>query len=246
MIAEAKRQPGAEAVRWLVARAQDVSSELGKFRVVSCGSSFHWMDRGPVLKKIATLLDPGGGIALVGGTSGWWDGAEDWQQVVTGVVRHYLGEIRRAGRSGYAASVSEERFEQTLERNGWRVTFERDYPVRTRMGRRRHCGSPLVDVVRGTGSLRRPGGRLRARAARGVGGAAAGWALSGDRRFWVGVRAATIETARLKSGPQERTEIFDTFGRCGYALTLRYSAPYDEDRDLPRPRSHHPRQRNRP
>jgi SAM-dependent methyltransferase len=130
MIAEAKRRPGAEGVRWFVGRAEDISAELGRFRLVTCGSSFHWMDRALVLGKIAQLLEPGGGVALVGGTSGWWDGEEDWQQVITSVIRRYLGDVRRAGWSTFAEYITEgERFQQTLERYGWPITFERGYPV---------------------------------------------------------------------------------------------------------------------
>jgi trans-aconitate methyltransferase len=129
MIAEAKRLPGADRVRWIVARAEDISPDLGRFRVVACGSSFHWMDRDLVLSKITALLEPGGGIALVGGVTAWWDGPQDWHKAITSVIRRYLGVARRAGPFGYAARASEERFEQTLQRNRWRVTFERDYPV---------------------------------------------------------------------------------------------------------------------
>lgn len=130
MVAEAKRQPGAERIRWLVARAEDISPELGRFRVVSCGSSFHWMDRDLVLNKVAALLETEGGLALVGGASGWWDGAEDWQRVLTDVIRRYLGDVRRAGWSTFASYITEgERFEETLGRNGWELTFSRAYPV---------------------------------------------------------------------------------------------------------------------
>jgi SAM-dependent methyltransferase len=127
MIDEARRQPGADAVEWMVMRAEDVPPELGPFDVVSCGSSFHWMARDVVLTKVEGMLRPGGGIALVGGGGGWWDGPEDWHKVVTAVVRKYLGAVRRAGACGFAQMVSTERFEETLARNGWTVTFERDY-----------------------------------------------------------------------------------------------------------------------
>jgi SAM-dependent methyltransferase len=127
MVRVAKEQPGAAKVRWLVMRAEDISPELGRFNVVSCGSSFHWMDRYRVLTKIEQLLDPDGGIALVGGGGGWWDGVEDWHQVITRTVQRYLGDIRRAGRFGFAAIVNTERFEETLPRNGWDVTFDRGY-----------------------------------------------------------------------------------------------------------------------
>src|SRR5260370_2571028 len=107
--------------------AEKISVELGTFRLVTCGSSFHWMDRDLVLARVQELLEPGCGIALAGGITGWLDGPEDWHKIVTAAVRRYLGERRRAG--GTTFKETSERFEQTLERNGWRVEFNCDYPL---------------------------------------------------------------------------------------------------------------------
>jgi trans-aconitate methyltransferase len=129
MIVEARRQPvppGA-AIEWRGMRAEDVSPALGTFRLVTSGSAFHWMDRDGVLTRVQEVLEPGCGIALAGGAGVWWEGKEDWHQAVTATIKRYLGERRRAG-SGIATHMADERFEQTLERLGWRVEFERDYP----------------------------------------------------------------------------------------------------------------------
>lgn len=124
---EEGRKSDATNVDWRVGRAEDVSSELGQFRLVTCGSSFHWMERDVVLAKLRDeLLAPGVGVAMAGGPAGWLDGPEDWHQVVTAVVRRYLGERRWAG--GKLFTDPGERFEQALERNRWRVELNRDYP----------------------------------------------------------------------------------------------------------------------
>jgi trans-aconitate methyltransferase len=126
MIAEGQKLSAAENVRWRVMPAEEISAELGMFRLVTCGSSFHWMDRDLVLARVREMLEPGCGIALAGGIAGWLDGPEDWHKIVTAAVRRYLGERRRAG--GTTFKEIGERFEQALARNGWRVEFNRDYP----------------------------------------------------------------------------------------------------------------------
>jgi SAM-dependent methyltransferase len=113
-------------IEWRVTPAEAISPDLGTFRLVTCGSSFHWMDRDLVLALIKELLESGCGIALVGGSSGWLDGPEDWHKIVTDVVRLYLGDRRRAGNKLFSEPA--ERFEGALERNGWRVELDRDYP----------------------------------------------------------------------------------------------------------------------
>jgi Methyltransferase domain len=122
---ESLRMSGA-TIEWQVMPGENISAELGTFRLVTCGSSFHWMDRDAVLAKLRVMLEPGAGIALAGGIAGWLDGPEDWHKIVTSAVRRYLGERRRAG--GTTFEETGERFEQALERNGWRVEFNRDYP----------------------------------------------------------------------------------------------------------------------
>jgi trans-aconitate methyltransferase len=127
MIAEGRRSFESSAtIEWRVMPAEKISSELGTFRLVTCGSSFHWMDRDLVLAHVREMLEPGCGIALAGGIAGWLDGPEDWHKIVTSAVRRYLGKRRRAG--GTIFTEVGERFEQALERNGWRVELNRDYP----------------------------------------------------------------------------------------------------------------------
>jgi len=126
MIAQGQHLSTTNNVSWQIMPAEEISAELGMFRLVTCGSSFHWMDRDLVLARVRELLEPGCGIALAGGIAGWLDGPEDWHKVVTAVVQRYLGKRRRVG--GTIFKAVSERFEQVLPRNGWRVELNRDYP----------------------------------------------------------------------------------------------------------------------
>ncbi len=136
MIAEAQRQgtaEGATNVRWLSMPAESVSRELGEFRLVTFGSSLHWMDRDRVLQVSYDLITDGGGVAVASGVSGFWDtsglwgGLEPWQREVTDVVKRYLGEERRAGGGVYAPP--KERHERVLERSRFEDMTRKEYRV---------------------------------------------------------------------------------------------------------------------
>ena len=74
---------------------RDISDQLGRFRLVTLGNSFHWMRRDEVLDKAYDLLEPGGGLVILGNPGGIWDGKEPWEQVVREVVVRCLGPQRR-------------------------------------------------------------------------------------------------------------------------------------------------------
>ena len=44
----------------------DLQPDLGRFRLVTLGRSFHWMDRGATLVLLDRMVERGGGIALFG------------------------------------------------------------------------------------------------------------------------------------------------------------------------------------
>jgi ubiquinone/menaquinone biosynthesis C-methylase UbiE len=92
MLAEGERQAGHEGranIRWLRSRAEDVSSDLGRFRLVTLGQSFHWMDRDLVLRRLTPLVEEGGGLALVAPSAR--RPQESWETTVDAVVEKYLG-----------------------------------------------------------------------------------------------------------------------------------------------------------
>jgi trans-aconitate methyltransferase len=124
---EEGRKSGARNVDWRVGKAEDLPSGIGLFRLVTFAQSFHWMQQDRVLEKVRAVMEPGAGIALVGGAGNWWDGPLDWHQVLTRVIQRYLGETQRAGAN--ATKEPHDPFEVILERNGWRIELNRDYPV---------------------------------------------------------------------------------------------------------------------
>ncbi|MFN8557363.1 MAG: methyltransferase domain-containing protein [Dehalococcoidia bacterium] len=103
MIAEAEAQGRAAAVtnvRWLVLPAEQIGSDLGRFRLVTIGSAFHWMNRPLVLERCHALLTDDGGVALLD-MSSFWGGSRPWEQAVVRVVQRWLGSERRAGAGSF-------------------------------------------------------------------------------------------------------------------------------------------------
>lgn len=105
MIAEARRRgtgAGMANVRWLEMPAEAIGPDLGRFRLVTAGSAFHWMDRALVLERCHQVLTTGGGIALVGFVGGtFWASEVPWEQAVVAVIRRWLGPERRAGQGTF-------------------------------------------------------------------------------------------------------------------------------------------------
>jgi SAM-dependent methyltransferase len=44
--------------------SQDLSPEMGQFRLVTIGRAFHWMDRAETARRLDHMVDPGGAIVL--------------------------------------------------------------------------------------------------------------------------------------------------------------------------------------
>ena len=69
MLAEAERRATREGIaniRWFQALAEEIPQlELGRFKLVTFGQSFHWTDREPVAEAVYDLLEPGGALALI-------------------------------------------------------------------------------------------------------------------------------------------------------------------------------------
>ena len=104
MLGEAARQAEQRGVTnavWIEGGSEDLSAQLGSFRLGTMGSSFHWMDREATLDALYELIDPNGGIVIVDANP-CDSPANAWQQAVQAVVRRWLGEERRAGSSTYA------------------------------------------------------------------------------------------------------------------------------------------------
>jgi SAM-dependent methyltransferase len=90
MLAEAARQAQAAHVTnvtWAQGSSADLPGEFGRFRLVTMGRSFHWMDRERVLTVLAGMVDAEGGLViandscLVRPTTAWQRAIEDVQHL---------------------------------------------------------------------------------------------------------------------------------------------------------------------
>ena len=107
MIEEGKNQAEIHKVKnivWLEggsADLPDMKASLGSFKLVTMGTSFHWMDREKTLDELYEIITDGGGVVIVGNTSIWTRVPNNWQTAAREVIKKWLGEERRAGSGVY-------------------------------------------------------------------------------------------------------------------------------------------------
>jgi SAM-dependent methyltransferase len=111
MLAEGARraiEAGIGNVRWVRALAEDIADlDLGRFKLVTFGQSFHWTDREQVAEAVYEILEPGGALALINhahkGRSQPVGPAYPPipHDAIRAIVDYYLGQRRRAGQ-GFA------------------------------------------------------------------------------------------------------------------------------------------------
>lgn len=117
MLSEArKRQPKDLNIEWQLRSDKEVTTSEGPYRVAVACRAFNWMDQYPLLQRLHRILEPGGGVALIGDGS-FWTGSEPWQKKVKQVIQGFLGQPRRAGNLTYAAP--DEPYLVTLKKNGY-------------------------------------------------------------------------------------------------------------------------------
>lgn len=99
MLAEAATQAeaaGVTNVTWVQGSSAVLPGELGHFRLVTMGRSFHWMDRERVLTALDGMVDAAGGLVIVN------DGClvrptTAWQHAIEDIQRHFLPPDWQAG-----------------------------------------------------------------------------------------------------------------------------------------------------
>jgi SAM-dependent methyltransferase len=129
MLAEGARRAAAARIaniRWVQALAEDIPTlDLGQFRLVSFGQSFHWTDRERVAEAVYDLLEPGGALALIGHAHAGRPQPRGPGEppiphdAIRALIERYLGPRRRAGQ-GFAA-LPTDRFEDALARTRFGV-----------------------------------------------------------------------------------------------------------------------------
>lgn len=84
-------------VRFRRGSSYNVGPDFGRFRLVTMGRSFHWMDREETLRRLDRLIDPGGAVALFSDRHP--DLPENaWREGFRAITRHFGGENPAKGR----------------------------------------------------------------------------------------------------------------------------------------------------
>ena len=92
MLTEAARRAQAAHVTnvtWAQGNSADLPGEFGRFRLVTMGRSFHWMDRERVLTALDGMVEDGGGIAIAN-DSCLVRPATTWQQAIEDIQHRFL------------------------------------------------------------------------------------------------------------------------------------------------------------
>jgi len=129
MISEGKQRAekaGITNITWQQMRAEDFTDAPESFRLVTIGAALHWMDKDLVLQKAYQLVAFRGGISVLFSKS-IWRGEEEWHKAAIAVIKKYLGEERRAGKSTY--SKDERGFEDILTQAGFSRLETHNIPV---------------------------------------------------------------------------------------------------------------------
>jgi SAM-dependent methyltransferase len=133
MLAEAARQAQATNitnVTWAQGSSTDFPGDLGRFRLVTMGRSFHWMDREQVLAVLDDMVDDDGGIVLAN-DSCLVRPTTAWQQAIEEIQRRFLPPdfVPRDPLPGRvnAAAVDHQPHEEILARSPFRHVHRRIY-----------------------------------------------------------------------------------------------------------------------
>ena len=138
MLAEARaRTPDSLHIQWQQRSDQDVTAAEGPYRLALACRSLHWMNQRRLLATLHHVLQPGGGVAIIGDGS-FWTGSDPWQATVREVIQSFLGTSRRAGNTVFAAP--NEPYEVLLADTGYadirftQIPITRDWDVEHILG----------------------------------------------------------------------------------------------------------------
>jgi ubiquinone/menaquinone biosynthesis C-methylase UbiE len=107
---------GRTNIKWILgesANINNLSEVIGQLDLTVIARAFHWMDREQTLRDVYSMTKLGGGMSIVS-DSGPQDKPTEWKEVIDAVVRHWLGDTRRAGTKG-TYSHPTDRWEDTLQ-----------------------------------------------------------------------------------------------------------------------------------
>jgi ubiquinone/menaquinone biosynthesis C-methylase UbiE len=112
-------------ISWVNAGSEDLadlSSELGKFQLVTIGTAFHWMEQEKTLNSLYNLVIDGGGVAVVDLNTTLLK-----NPIVIQVIKKWLGEERRAG-SGVFKPPAKKKYQNIMNESRFHGIEVWDYP----------------------------------------------------------------------------------------------------------------------
>jgi 2-polyprenyl-3-methyl-5-hydroxy-6-metoxy-1,4-benzoquinol methylase len=120
MLAEAARQAQAASisnVKWAHGNSADLPGEFGRFKLVTMGRSFHWMDREQVLTALGGMVDDNGGL-VIANDSCLVRQTTAWQQAIADIQHRFLPPDQQPGKT--AVSDVRRPHEEILTRSPFR------------------------------------------------------------------------------------------------------------------------------
>ncbi len=143
MLEEAAREAAAAgvAITLVQGSSRDLGArlgvaQLGGFRAVVMGRSFHWMERDATLRALDALVEPGGSVVLVHAG----DGGEEWSGAYHAVTQRFVPPEAWAAHQR-RRSPTEERHDVVLMRSAFSrlsrvtTTYERTSTIDDLVGR---------------------------------------------------------------------------------------------------------------
>lgn len=127
MLAEAARQAQAAHitnVTWVQGSSADLRDSIGRFRLVTMGRSFHWMDRERVLTALDGMVDAEGGL-VIANDSCLVRPTTSWQQAIEDFQHRFLPPDWQAHSPNLANAL--EPHEDVLARSPFRYVYRRVY-----------------------------------------------------------------------------------------------------------------------
>jgi len=111
-VAKAAAAEAGVTLRLIEGSSYDLGPAIGRFRLVTMGRSFHWMDRAATLAALDGMIEPGGAIAMFGNEHREAPGP-DWRALVKRLREKFVPEL------------AAERRQRTIEREGHEAVLSR-------------------------------------------------------------------------------------------------------------------------
>jgi hypothetical protein len=110
---------GVANVRWIVDSAETVRVE-GPFELVTIGNAFHRLKRQVVAERAFSLLEDGGGMALLSNDP-LGRGDSEWQSAMGALFDHWMSKLEITDRvpAGWQEAIDQRPHEEVLVRAGF-------------------------------------------------------------------------------------------------------------------------------